>query len=126
VKVEEHLLACLSEECVEISKEAHKALRFGIDDTNPTIPNAPSQRQQIVAELNDLLGVVELLVKAGILPENWSDQAKQLAKQEKVARFIAYARQRGAIDTEKLGGAFESGVRDGMAEIMAAKEREPA
>jgi len=99
----EHLLTCLAEECGEVAKECAKALRFGLDDQvtlNPHGPRGttgPTNREKIVDELNDLLGVVIMLTQRGILPENWQDFARQDAKTHKVARYMDYAVRVGAL-----------------------------
>src|SRR6266511_3847288 len=93
----EHLLTCLAEENVEVAKETTKALRFGLDDRHPNDPDGPTQREQIINELNDVLGVVDLLVEAGILPAYWIDEAKIRTKKEKVEKFMGYAVEAGAL-----------------------------
>ena len=99
----EHLLVCLSEECGEVAKECSKALRFGLDDQvtlNPYGPRGtqgPTVREKIVDELNDLLGIVSMLVQRGILPENWQDAVKQDAKTHRVAAYMDYAVRGGTL-----------------------------
>jgi NTP pyrophosphatase (non-canonical NTP hydrolase) len=122
MNVDEHLMACLSEECVEVAKEVQKALRFGLDDRDPTLPGAPTQRARICEELNDLAAVADMLKSVGLIPE-WFDLAAQARKKQKVGKFLNYAVERGTI---KLADreAFTAGAAAGMAEIMAAKEQE--
>lgn len=98
LSIEQHLLVCLNEEGVEIAKDADKALRFGIDDTNFLEPEGPNNRQKIIDELNDLMGVVELCVDQGIFPEDWLSTHKVKAKKEKVLDCMDYARQAGALE----------------------------
>lgn len=100
----EHLLVCLGEECNEIAKECAKALRFGLDDKvtldphGPRGTEGPTNREKISDELNDLMGVVNLLVHRGVIPEDWEDKGKQTAKINKVRRFMDYANLVGALD----------------------------
>lgn len=93
----EHLLEVLAEEGCEIARECQKSNRFGIDDTDFTKPDGPNNRQRIVDELNDLFAVVEMCVNAGLIPGSWYDRDKIAAKQAKVQRCLAYARERGAL-----------------------------
>jgi len=93
----EHILTTLGEEGVEISKEVSKALRFGLDDIDPRDPQGPSNKGKIIDEINDLLGVVDLLVERGILPTWWFSKHQQSAKREKVLKFIEIARSKGTI-----------------------------
>jgi len=59
-----YLLVCLTEECGEISKAAAKALRFGIARGTPDY----GRNDQVLAlEIGDLLGIVDELLKRGIL-----------------------------------------------------------
>lgn len=97
MNVQEHLLAKLSEECVEVSKEIHKALSFGLEDTDPTIPGAATQRERIIEELNDVFAVIELLIDHGHLPKVFSDRSAIDRKKIKVGTFMAYAREKGAL-----------------------------
>lgn len=94
----QHLLYCLNEECLEVAKEVDKSLRFGIDDTNFLEPSGPNNRERIVDELNDLLGVIELLVLWGVIPTNWKDGHKIIAKMEKVEDCMEYARKVGTLE----------------------------
>lgn len=99
----EHLIACLAEEGSEIAQDAMKSLRFGLQDRNVLNPTGPTNQERLVNELNDLLGVAEMLVTVGALPPDWQSAAKQQAKREKVARFMAYAIEVGALqDTTTL------------------------
>ena len=101
-----HLLVCLAEECGEVAKECHKALRFGIDDKLTLDPHGargtegPTNRDKIVGELNDLMGVVLMLVQRGVIPEDWQDWSKQDAKTHRVAAYMDYAVRIGALNRE--------------------------
>ena len=54
-----HLTICLSEEASEVIQAASKILRFG---------NTAENQRQLIAELNDLAAVVDLLQDNGVLP----------------------------------------------------------
>jgi hypothetical protein len=100
MNIEEHLLICASEECLEIAKDISKALRFGLNDRNVLDPEGPTNRERIVNEINDLIGVLDMLEDHDILPRHWHDYEKQEAKQEKVNKFIDYAESVGALKKE--------------------------
>jgi NTP pyrophosphatase (non-canonical NTP hydrolase) len=93
----------LAEECAEVAQASSKALRFGLDDkltldpAGPRGTEGPTNQEKIVSELNDLLGIVEMLVQRDILPVDWQDAAKQRAKADKVARYMEYATRVGAL-----------------------------
>ncbi len=99
----EHLLTCLAEECTEVAKECAKALRFGLDDLVTYDPHGPrgvlgpTNREKIVDELNDLLGIVMMLTQRGILPENWQSFERQDAKTHRVAAYMDHAVRIGAL-----------------------------
>ena len=97
MNVPEHLLVCLAEEGAEVSQICAKALRFGLDEVNVMNPKGPSNRERIVAELNDLMAVAKLCAAAGILPANWQDLASQENKIDKVRFFMDHARREGAL-----------------------------
>lgn len=94
----QHLLFCLNEECLEVAKEVDKSLRFGIDDTNFLIPDGPTNRQRIVDELNDLMGVVKMMIVHGVIPADWLNAAKMNAKVEKVLDCMGYAQEVGTME----------------------------
>jgi len=87
----EHLLICLVEECNEVACRATKALRFGIDEVQPEQELTNGER--IIGELNDLLGVIELLS----LP-SYGNRLTIQAKKKKVLRFMDYARSQRALE----------------------------
>lgn len=76
----EYLLTCLAEEGSEVTKDSAKSLRFGLDDTNVLNPSGPANRERLIGELNDLLGVVSMLVDKGLLPADWQNAVLQSAK----------------------------------------------
>ena len=91
---QEHLLVILGEESVEISKEASKALRFGLDDHYPG-EESISNRQRISDEINDFIGVMELCIAEGLIeiPNRTKIEDKKL----KVAKYMQYARDHGTL-----------------------------
>lgn len=93
----EHLLTCLGEEGSEISQDVSKCLRFGLSDRNVLDPTGPTNCERLVNELNDMLGVASLLSEFGIIPANWMDPEKQIAKKRKVRKFMGYAVTVGAL-----------------------------
>lgn len=97
MNIKEHLLTCLGEECAEIAQDCAKALRFGPSDRNVLDPKGPTNVERLVQELNDLLGVADMLVVAGVLPMGWINKAAQEKKKMKVSKFIAYAREKGTL-----------------------------
>jgi hypothetical protein len=97
----EHLLTCLGEEGSEIAQDVCKCVRFGLDDVNVLTPGGPNNRERLVNELNDLMGVVRLLIEKNIIPTNWQDAEKQAAKRDKVRKFMQYAHSVNALQTEE-------------------------
>jgi len=104
----EHLLMCLAEEGCEIAQDCSKINRFGIDDVYTHIdaetgehtrhPEKGTNRERLIDELNDIAGVVRLLVEYGAIPPDWGDADKQLAKMEKVKRYMKYAHAVGTLE----------------------------
>jgi hypothetical protein len=97
MKTTEHLLTCLIEECAEVQKHATKALRFGLEDRDPTIPNSQTESELIEYELDDLRAVVEMLTAAGVI-HGWPSWRRVDAKKEKIREFMEYAQQTGALE----------------------------
>jgi hypothetical protein len=101
MNIPEHIITCLAEEGVEVSLElskvAHKANRFGCEDRNVLNPTGPTNAERLVAELNDLLAVADMLAENGVIPHTWRDPAAQIAKREKVLKFMRYAEGTGAL-----------------------------
>lgn len=83
---------------LDLSKHIHKALRFGLEDVNCLDPNGPNNRERIVDELNDLMGVIRLAVDAHIIPPGREDEHAQIRKKLKVRKFMAYAKSKGSLD----------------------------
>lgn len=81
----EHLLGKIAEEACEVGKEALKAQHWGLDSWHPDAPDM-TNRDRIVAELNDLLAVVLMLDPSIALEIEFGNQA-QAAKVIKVQRF---------------------------------------
>jgi hypothetical protein len=90
---EEHLLVILAEECAEISKEAAKALRFGLEHVGPgqNLTNA----EKIKNEVADFTAVLTML-KLRHVPLVFEAQIED--KMRKVEHFLEYSKQCGTLD----------------------------
>lgn len=85
----EHLLTCTAEEGGEVSQAAHKALRFGLDDINPKTQR--TNRADIVAEFNDLVGVLELLQEQGVELPGLFDREAIESKKQRVRHWLGHS-----------------------------------
>jgi len=93
---EDYLLVCLSEECAEVQKEVSKALRFGLDDTNPA--TKIKNRNSIVNELNDIFAIVDLLVDNGTLMFNEQKSIEQVQQKKiKLNKWMNYSREKNRL-----------------------------
>jgi hypothetical protein len=93
----QHLLVCAMEECSEIQKDCAKALRFGLDDHHPKYePNA----ERIINEFIDLVAIMTMMKKKDLLPWPGDEAAEKMvgAKIERVEKYMAYAREKGALE----------------------------
>ena len=90
----EYLLLCLNEECLEVAKEADKALRFGLNDWSPNLPKTETNRKRISDELSDLIAVAQMLKDELYIDEYMIDE-KINNKKDKVEYYM--------IVSEKLG-----------------------
>lgn len=55
----QYLLTKLAEECVEVAQMAHKCQQFGMYEKQPGNPKSNVQR--LHDELNDVMGIIQLL-----------------------------------------------------------------
>lgn len=90
----EHLLACLSEECGEIQQAVGKALRFGLDDGHPE--KFTTNAQDIAKECQEVIAIIEMLESNGIIERTKTRKAID-EKKVKVLRYMAYAESRGTL-----------------------------
>ncbi len=94
----EYLLTCAAEEGGEISQAAAKCARFGLYDKHPKNENAPNV-ELFIKEVNDLLGVVELLQECEIPELLELGNRKDIdAKKEKVKKWMGYSRMHGCLN----------------------------
>lgn len=105
----EHLTVCASEEAGEIaeiafelgqvalklSKDFHKALRFGYNDIDPA--RNKTKIELLAAEFNDLIGCMELLEESGIKFPGLFDRSAIDAKKAKVTHFLGVAKELGTV-----------------------------
>ena len=91
----EHLLTILAEECAELAQRTSKALRFGLDETQPGQPLTNAERMQ--AEMADLLGVWKMLSDEESLSSVSHLHGLAVAKAEKVEKSLVYSRELGML-----------------------------
>lgn len=90
----EYLLTQLADECIEVAQRCHKALHFGLTETQPGQDKTNAQR--IEQELQDFYGVVDMLDDEGIISMGL-DHVAMADKKRKVEHFINYARKCGTV-----------------------------
>ena len=93
-------MANVSEEAGEIVQAVGKAQRFGMDSKCPK--TLVANRDQLVREINDLHGVIELvnecLIEQGLPPlEGIGDRAQIDAKKDKVVKRAIQSVQAGTL-----------------------------
>lgn len=71
----------LQEECAEVIQSVSKCRRFGIDERH--IKTGKSNRENLTEEVGDLLCMVDLLIKFGLVDDDTVQSAK-VAKEEKL------------------------------------------
>lgn len=97
MNIQEYLLIKLNEECGEIVQASSKALVFGADDIYQKKPELGTCTDRLVDEINDLLGVVAMLVEIKVIPETWYNVRKQLDKQEKIKKYMKFSQEKGIL-----------------------------
>ncbi len=94
MNVTEHLFDCLAEEGGEVVQAAMKVNRFHPDGC---YPDGRGNIEVVIAELNDLYAVVELLIERGIELPGLGDRDAIEAKKKKVASMMLVAVSRGSL-----------------------------
>lgn len=89
---EQYLLVQLAEEAAEIGEMASKCIRFGLDEKRADLDQ--NNRERLIDEINDLIGVVEALN----FPGGYLYYSKVDAKQYKIKKYADYSRKLGIID----------------------------
>ena len=89
----EYLLTCLAEECSEVSQRISKALRFGLDEiqTGQSLNN----EERILDEFIDLLAVMEILNREGVLASPMITEDDIQQKQTKIEKYLEISRKQG-------------------------------
>lgn len=96
MKLHEHLLTLLSEECAEVSQRASKAIRFGLLEVQDgqKMDNA----ERVVDEFHDLIAVILIMERRGIVPHAFPSEEEIEVKIKKKLEFIELAKKFGTID----------------------------
>jgi NTP pyrophosphatase (non-canonical NTP hydrolase) len=89
----EHLLTILGEECAEVAQRCSKAVRFGLEESQPGQEKTNAER--ISEEMSDLIGVFEMLLASSSVPLMSGDLIE--AKKAKVEKYLAYSKHCGTL-----------------------------
>ncbi len=82
-KQKEYLLI-LAEECSEVIKVITKTFRFGLDSKNPYIPDSPTNKEELIQEIGDVMAMVELLKDSAL---ELTEDSLKIAKQKKIDKL---------------------------------------
>jgi NTP pyrophosphatase (non-canonical NTP hydrolase) len=82
-KQKEYLLI-LAEECSEVIKVITKTFRFGLESKNPYIPESPTNKEELIQEIGDVMAMVELLKDSAL---ELTDESLKAAKQKKIDKL---------------------------------------
>lgn len=91
----EHMLACLAEECDEVGQRVMKALRFGLHEIQSGQPDNNADR--IADELHDLIAVAIILHHDGIIEMPIPSDRQISAKRDKIERYMEISRREGTL-----------------------------
>jgi hypothetical protein len=96
MKLQEHLLTIVSEECAEIAQRSSKAIRFGLLDVQDgqKLDNA----ERLVDEFHDLIAVMLLMEIRGIMPSVFPTTEQLEWKIKRKIEYIEVAKKFGTID----------------------------
>jgi len=96
---QEHLLTIIIEECDEISQRATKALRFGLTEKQKDQDFTNAQR--LVYEFNDLIAVMKMMEREGLLPEIYNGSMQNL-KIDKIEQYLKYSSECGTLNNNNV------------------------
>ena len=82
---EREIAEVLIEECAEVQQRATKLLRFGVRETQPG--QALDNAHRLGREVGDLLEVVDMTVREGLIPADAIEQGRTV-KRRQLARFM--------------------------------------
>lgn len=102
----EHLLTILQEECNEVGQRASKMLRFGVTEIQPGQTLSNSER--LIFEFNDLIAVMQLLRREGVLPSKLVRDEYVEAKKKKIEHFLQYSKEQGTLTENKCDPKVET------------------
>jgi len=93
----ECLLVQLGEEAAEVTQAVSKYLRFGQTHTHPTVHG--TTEECVMAEVVDVLALVELCQSHGLLPRIAPSEERALidAKKHRVAQYLLISQQEGTV-----------------------------
>lgn len=94
---QEHLLTIVAEECAEVHQRCSKALRFGMQETQPEQPHTNENR--ILQEFNDLAAAMEMLFECPV--QNLLSPSEISTKKAKVEKFLRYSLECGSLQLEQ-------------------------
>jgi NTP pyrophosphatase (non-canonical NTP hydrolase) len=90
----QYLLVKLAEEASEVSQIALKTSQFGMDEVYPK--QEQTNKERIHQELNDLLGIVQMLNDSFAFEFLPSESAIN-KKTQKVSHYLEYSKQLGMV-----------------------------
>lgn len=91
----DHLLVITGEEAAEVTKEAAKCLRFGVNEIYPAIGITNIAR--LVIEFNQLYAMMEMLAADGVLEAPFMSRACIDDKKKAVEKHLLYSAECGRV-----------------------------
>ena len=93
---DQYLLSKLAEECFEAGQRAMKAQQFGFDEVQPGQPL--NNLERLADEMHDLIATwLKLTHDVDGDVERFPTTEKQLAREEKMAKFVKLSRRLGMV-----------------------------
>lgn len=94
---DQYLLSKLAEECNEVGQRAMKAQQFGFDEVQPGQPL--NNLERLAEEMHDLIATwLKLTHDVNEQVERFPSTQKQIAREEKMAKFVKLSRRFGMVE----------------------------